>query len=77
MAKKNRLERGVLTDKQEALLNCIKAFIAARGKPPTRGELARKMGHKWPNAVQEMLVRLEQKGWIEITPLESRGIKVL
>ena len=46
------------------------------GYPPTRSEIASKMGFKSPNAAEEHLRALARKGAIEVLPGTSRGIKL-
>ncbi len=44
--------------------------------PPTRSEIATKMGYRSPNAAEEHLRALARKGAIEMQPGTSRGIKL-
>ena len=44
--------------------------------PPTRAEIARRLGFKSANAAEEHLKALAKKGCIEIMPGTSRGIKL-
>jgi len=46
------------------------------GFPPTRAEIAERMGFKSVNAAEQHLRALEKKGAIEISAGSSRGIKV-
>jgi len=61
------------TVKQLELLSYIKKFIKDNSYPPTRIEIAKHFVI-YENAVQEMLVRLEVNGHIELVPKISRGI---
>ncbi|NRA25559.1 MAG: repressor LexA, partial [Oleispira sp.] len=45
--------------------------------PPTRAEIANKLGFRSPNAAEEHLKALARKGAIEMMPGASRGIRVL
>ena len=44
-----------LTPRQEEILNFIKDYLQDTGFPPTRSEIAEKMGFKSPNAAEEHL----------------------
>ncbi|MGO4892193.1 transcriptional repressor LexA [Flavobacterium sp. W21_SRS_FM6] len=65
-----------LTSRQEEVLQLIKDTMQATGMPPTRAEIALKLGFKSANAAEEHLKALARKGVIDILPGTSRGIKV-
>ena len=65
-----------LTSRQEEILDYIKVYLAAAGFPPTRSEIAQKMGFKSPNAAEEHLRALARKGAIEMLPGTSRGLRL-
>ncbi|MCG9712857.1 transcriptional repressor LexA [Shewanella insulae] len=65
-----------LTPRQAEILDLIKRNIADTGMPPTRAEIARRLGFKSANAAEEHLKALAKKGCIEIMPGTSRGIKL-
>lgn len=65
-----------LTPRQSEILEFIKRCIEDNGYPPTRAEIATKLGFKSPNAAEEHLKALARKGAIEMTPGASRGIRV-
>lgn len=65
-----------LTARQEQILDYIKDYLAETGFPPTRLEIAAKMGFKSPNAAEEHLRALARKGAIEMLPGTSRGIRL-
>ncbi|MSR11966.1 MAG: transcriptional repressor LexA [Gammaproteobacteria bacterium] len=65
-----------LTSRQEEILNFIRDYLAATGFPPTRSEIAQKMGFKSPNAAEEHLRALARKGAIEMLPGTSRGLRL-
>jgi repressor LexA len=65
-----------LTSRQEQVLNLIKEHISETGYPPTRAEIAKRLGFKSANAAEEHLRALARKGFIEIVPGASRGIRV-
>ena len=65
-----------LTTRQAEILAFIKKCIEDNGYPPTRAEIAQKLGFKSPNAAEEHLKALARKGAIEMTPGASRGIRI-
>ena len=65
-----------LTPRQTEILEFIKQSLDDNGYPPTRAEIAQKLGFKSPNAAEEHLKALARKGAIEMTPGASRGIRV-
>lgn len=65
-----------LTDRQAEILDLIKDHIEETGFPPTRADIARKLGFKSPNAAEEHLKALARKGAIEMIPGTSRGIRI-
>jgi repressor LexA len=66
-----------LTARQAEILELIRDFLESTGFPPTRAEIARQMGFSSANAAEEHLRALERKGYIEVTPGSSRGIRLL
>lgn len=66
-----------LTARQQEILDLIKDAISQTGFPPTRAEIANKLGFRSPNAAEEHLKALARKGAIEMMPGASRGIRVL
>ncbi len=66
-----------LTPRQSQVLELIKSNMSETGMPPTRAEIAQKLGFKSANAAEEHLKALAKKGVIEIMPGTSRGIRLL
>ncbi|MFM1682588.1 transcriptional repressor LexA [Aeromonas salmonicida] len=66
-----------LTPRQTEVLELIKVNMSETGMPPTRAEIAQKLGFKSANAAEEHLKALAKKGVIEIMPGTSRGIRLL
>ncbi len=66
-----------LTKRQNEILQLIQAQINDTGSPPTRAEIANRMGFKSPNAAEDHLRALARKGYIELVPGTSRGIRLL
>ena len=54
-----------LTPRQAEILELIKRNIADTGMPPTRAEIATRLGFKSANAAEEHLKALAKKGCIE------------
>lgn len=65
-----------LTPRQTEVLDFIKSHIDDTGYPPTRADIAKKLGFKSANASEEHLKALARKGAIEMIPGTSRGIKL-
>lgn len=66
-----------LTARQQQVLDFIQAATEETGFPPTRAEIARKLGFRSPNAAEDHLKALARKGAIEIIPGASRGIRII
>lgn len=66
-----------LTARQAEILDLIADYIAEEGCPPTRAEIADTLGFRSPNAAEDHLRALERKGYIELVPGSSRGIRLL
>lgn len=64
------------TDRQQAILDHLAAYLAAHGRPPTLGELAGDFGIA-VNAARKHLLALEAKGLIEIASGKARGIRLV
>ena len=65
-----------LTARQQQILELIQHAIARTGAPPTRAEIAAKLGFKSANAAEEHLQALARKGVIELVSGTSRGIRL-
>jgi repressor LexA len=65
-----------LTDRQSEILKLIRELTEVSGYPPTRAEIAERMGFRSVNAAEQHLRALEKKGAIEIAAGASRGIRV-
>jgi repressor LexA len=66
-----------LTARQAEILELIRMAIKRTGMPPTRAEIATSLGFRSANAAEEHLRALARKGFIELLPGASRGIRVL
>jgi len=65
-----------LTERQAEILRLIRELTEISGFPPTRAEIARRMGFRSVNAAEQHLRALERKGVLEIHSGASRGIRV-
>jgi repressor LexA len=65
-----------LTDRQAEILRLVRELTEVSGYPPTRAEIAGRMGFRSVNAAEQHLRALEKKGAIEISSGASRGIRV-
>jgi repressor LexA len=65
-----------LTDRQAEILRLVRELTEVSGYPPTRAEIAEKMGFRSVNAAEQHLRALERKGAIDISSGASRGIRV-
>jgi repressor LexA len=66
-----------LTPRQAEILQLLKDYQANSGMPPTRAEIASQLGFKSANAAEEHLKALAKKGFIEMMPGTSRGIRLV
>jgi repressor LexA len=65
-----------LTERQAEILRLVRELTEVSGYPPTRAEIAERMGFRSVNAAEQHLRALEKKGHIEISSGASRGIRV-
>ena len=65
-----------LTERQSEILRLIKELTEVSGFPPTRAEIAERMGFRSVNAAEQHLRALERKGALDISSGSSRGIKI-
>lgn len=66
-----------LTTRQQQVYDLIREQIEQTGMPPTRAEIAQRLGFRSPNAAEEHLKALQRKKAIEIISGVSRGIRLL
>lgn len=69
--------RPKLTPRQDAILNFIAAEIGRKGRPPSIREIGEQFAIGSPNGVMGHLKALEQKGFIRMHKLQSRGIEII
>ena len=65
-----------LTARQSEILKLVRELTEVSGYPPTRAEIAEKMGFRSVNAAEQHLRALEKKGAIDIEAGASRGIRM-
>jgi len=66
-----------LTTRQQQVYDLIRDHINQTGMPPTRAEIASRLGFRSPNAAEEHLKALARKGVIEMVSGASRGIRLM
>lgn len=66
-----------LTPRQNEVLELIKECMQESGMPPTRAEIALRLGFKSANAAEEHLKALAKKGLIVLEPGSARGIRLV
>ena len=71
------MNENTLTARQAEILELIRGYIEEEGCPPTRAEIAATLGFRSANAAEDHLRALERKGYIEMIPGSSRGIRLL
>jgi repressor LexA len=69
-------DRPPLTDKQEKILAFVRTQLRETGMPPTREEIAREFGFAVRASAEEHLRAIARKGYIELIPGSSRGIRL-
>ena len=67
--------RGVLTERQKAILDFITQSIDERGYPPTLREIGEHFGIRSTNGVNDHLRALEKKGHLQREDLKSRALR--
>lgn len=65
-----------LTAKQRVILRFI-AYRILRGNPPTVRDIGKRFGIKSTNGVNCHLEALVRKGYIEVSTMEARGIRLV
>jgi repressor LexA len=65
-----------LTSSQQRILDYILARIEREGMPPTHDEIAAEFGYQSSFSVRQHLRLIKNKGYVDLYPGKSRGIKV-
>jgi repressor LexA len=65
-----------LTPRQAEILQAIREYVAEQGMPPSRPELAKRLGIASTNAIFKHLDALARKGALELVPNAARGIRL-
>jgi repressor LexA len=66
-----------LSPRQQQILARIAQFIAQHSRPPTRADLARAMGLRNRQGIDQHLHALERKGYLELQPGIARGLRLV
>jgi len=66
-----------LTPRQQQILDLIRESLETCGRPPTRAEIARRLGFRSVNAAESHLKALARKGVIELASGLNRNIRLL
>ena len=66
-----------LTAQQQKILLFVRQAIESTGFPPTRAEIAKALRFRSPNAAEQHLRALENKGAIEIMQGAARGLRLV
>ena len=66
-----------LTARQQQIFDLIRDNLDETGFPPTRAEIAERLGFRSANAAEDHLRALARKGVIEMIPGASRGIRIV
>jgi len=66
----------ILTDRQQQVLQFIRDCISSDGLPPTRAEIAQALGFSSPNAAEQHVKALVNKGVLQWVPGASRGLRL-
>lgn len=67
----------LLTKRQSEVLSIVRKLINTTGRPPTRIEISDQLGFRSANAAEEHLRAIARKGFIELIPGTSRGIRLI
>src|SRR5206468_10936040 len=70
-----RYTTGMLTERQQSILNFINEYVESNGFPPSVREIGRHFGI-YPATVQDHISALERKGFLHKKRFQSRTISV-
>ena len=70
------MDMGVLTDRQQAILDFIVAQQRDRGFPPSVREIGEAVGLTSPSTVHSHLATLQRRGYLRRDPTKPRAIEV-
>ncbi len=68
---------GLLSSREQAILDVIKESVSEKGYPPSVREIGKKTGLSSSSTVHGYLCRLEEKQYIRRDPTKPRAIEVL
>src|SRR5947199_4088237 len=70
-----RYTTGMLTERQQSILNFINDYVNDNGFPPSVREIGRHFGI-YPATVQDHITALERKGYLQKKRFQSRTLSV-
>src|SRR5439155_14956417 len=70
-----RYKTGMLTERQQSILNFINEYVENNGFPPSVREIGRHFGI-YPATVQDHITALERKGQLQKKRFQSRSLSV-
>lgn len=65
-----------LTARQSEVLHLVRKWLQDTGMPPTRAEIAERLGFRSANAAEQHLRALQRKGHVQLLAGASRGIRL-
>lgn len=71
------MEKKILTEKQQEVLNYIKKQILTVGYPPSTREIGNAVGLKSTSSVHAIILKLEKEGYIKRDAKKPRAIEVI
>lgn len=71
------VQANALTRRQAQILRFIREYLDAFGYAPSVREIAERLRITSTNGVNDHLLALERKGWVERTPRTARGLRLL
>lgn len=70
------IDTDLISKQQLEVLCYIADYVEDVGYPPSRREISDAMGHASANSAKEILYRMQDRGFLLLTPGASRGIRL-
>lgn len=67
----------MLTHRQLEALRFITGFVEAKGRSPSYPEIADGLGYRNKGSAHDVVMRLEDRGCVQVRPGQVRGIQVV
>jgi len=67
----------MVTERQRAILDYLRAFVDEHGYPPTVREIGEAVGLRSPSTVHAHLAQLERAGLLRRDPTKPRALEML